>query len=102
MFLGRAVRQALPGFRLQVQLASLFGRSVKISVKGKMLHMDLRDGAVSSAMFTEGIWEPEETKFLEKNLRPGMVFVDIGAHIGYYTVLASSLVGSTESICVRT
>ncbi len=98
MFLGRAVRQALPGFRLQVQLASLFGRSVKISVKGKMLHMDLRDGAVSSAMFTEGIWEPEETKFLEKNLRPGMVFVDIGAHIGYYTVLASSLVGSTGKV----
>ena len=60
--------------------------------------MDLRDEAVSSAMFTEGIWEPEETKFLEENLRPGMVFVDVGAHIGYYTVLASSLVGSTGKV----
>ena len=98
MSLGRAVRRALPGFRLQVRLASLFGRSVKVSVMGKTLNMDLRDEAVSSAIFAQGVWEPEETRFLEKNLRPGMVFVDIGAHIGYYTVIASGLVGSTGKV----
>jgi FkbM family methyltransferase len=97
-FLGRLLRKVLPEFRLQLRLASLFGRSVKVSVMGKTLNMDLRDWAVSSAMFAEGVWEPEETKFLEKALRPGMVFVDIGAHIGYYTVIASGLVGSTGKV----
>jgi FkbM family methyltransferase len=92
------MRQALPRFRLQTRLASMLGRSVKVSVMGKTFNMDLRDGAVSSTLFAEGIWEPEETAFLEKILRPGMVFVDIGANIGYYTVMASGLVGSTGKV----
>lgn len=98
LFLGRVMRRVLPGFRLQVRLASLFGRSVKVSVRGKTLNMDLRDQAVSSAIFAEGGWEPEETEFVEKNLRPGMVFVDIGANIGYYSVIASSLVGRMGTV----
>lgn len=32
-------------------------------------------------------------KFLMKNLRSGDVFVDVGAHFGYFTLLASKLVG---------
>jgi FkbM family methyltransferase len=83
---------------MKARLAALFGRSVKVSVMGKTLNVDLRDGAVSSAIFADGVWEPEETRFLEKALRPGMVFVDIGAHIGYYTVIASGLVGSTGKV----
>jgi FkbM family methyltransferase len=98
MSLGRVVRRVVPGFRLQARLASLFGRSVKVSVMGRTLNMDLRDEAVSSAIFAHGVWEPEETSFLEKALRPGMVFVDIGANIGYYTVMASSLVGSSGKV----
>jgi FkbM family methyltransferase len=60
--------------------------------------MDLRDWAVSSAIFAEGVWEPEETKFVQQILRPGMVFVDVGAHIGYYTVIASGIVGSSGKV----
>jgi FkbM family methyltransferase len=98
LFLGKAMRQALPGFRLHARLASLFGRSVKVSVMGKTFNMDLRDEAVSATIFKDGIWEPEETEFLGKILRPGMVFIDIGAHIGYYTVIASSFVGGTGKV----
>jgi FkbM family methyltransferase len=65
---------------------------------GKTLEMDLRDEAVSSSIFADGVWEPEETSFIENALRPGMVFVDIGANIGYYTVIASSLVGNTGKV----
>jgi FkbM family methyltransferase len=97
-FLGRLLRKVLPEFRPQVRLAALFGRSVKVSVMGKTLNMDLRDGALSSAIFAEGVWEPEETLFLQKTLRPGMVFVDVGANIGYYTVIAASLVGSAGKV----
>ena len=94
LFVGRCVRRLFPGFRLNRRLASLIGRSVKVSVMGKMLDLDLRDEAVSSAIYVEGVWEPCETSFVEKILRPGMVFVDVGAHVGYYTLLASGIVGS--------
>jgi len=97
-FLGTSIRKLLPRFRLQAHLASLFGRSVKISVLGKMLNMDLRDGALSSTLYANGVWEPEETSFVDKTLQPGMVFVDVGANIGYYTIIASELVGPSGRV----
>jgi len=97
-FLGKTIRKLFPQFRLQAHLASLFGRSVKIPVLGKMLNMDLRDGALSSTLYANGVWEPEETSFVGKTLHPGMVFVDVGANIGYYTVIASELVGRSGQV----
>ena len=40
------------------------------------------------------MYEEEERLFLRKFLKYGMVFVDIGAHHGLYTILASRCVGS--------
>lgn len=40
-----------------------------------------------------GVWEPDVSRVIERNLSPGDVFVDIGANIGYDTLLASSRVG---------
>jgi FkbM family methyltransferase len=39
-----------------------------------------------------GGYEAEMTKFLLSFLKPGMHFVDIGAHIGYFTILAAKAV----------
>jgi FkbM family methyltransferase len=98
LFLGKQMRQLLPAFRLNRHLAWLFGRSIKVSVMGRTLYLDLRDEAVSSSLYSEGIWEPEETAFVEKTLRPGMVFVDIGAHIGYFALMASGIVGNSGKV----
>lgn len=40
-----------------------------------------------------GIWEPEISHLVEQILRPGDTFVDIGANVGYDSLLGSSLVG---------
>lgn len=40
----------------------------------------------------KGQFETAETAFVERWLQPGMIVLDIGAHHGYYTLLASSLV----------
>jgi FkbM family methyltransferase len=39
-----------------------------------------------------GIWEPDITALVRRALAPGDTFVDVGAHAGYFTVLASGLV----------
>jgi len=46
------------------------------------------------AQLRSGAFERAETHFVERILRPGMTALDIGAHHGYYTLLASMLVGS--------
>ena len=45
-----------------------------------------------------GIWEPNLTHWVGWRLKEGDVFVDIGANIGYYTLLASRLVGKTGRV----
>lgn len=40
-----------------------------------------------------GFWEANLTNFLINFLKDGNVFFDIGAHVGYYSILASDLVG---------
>jgi FkbM family methyltransferase len=41
----------------------------------------------------KGIFEQEETELFRKIVKEGDVVVDVGANIGYYTLLASKLVG---------
>src|SRR5262249_48315510 len=40
----------------------------------------------------------ELSRFLLRVLRPGDVFVDVGAHIGYFSILAAKLVGPTGAV----
>jgi FkbM family methyltransferase len=40
-----------------------------------------------------GKYEPETYSFFKKIIKPGMIIVDIGAHIGYFTRLFSRLAG---------
>lgn len=40
-----------------------------------------------------GTWEPHLSAFLRTRLRPGDTFVDVGAHRGAFSLLASGLVG---------
>ena len=51
-----------------------------------------------------GYFEAAELRFVEKFLKPGMCVLDIGAHHGLYTILASKRVGSgwEESLGFRT
>lgn len=49
---------------------------------------------IGRTLLRHGIWEGSTTMFLLKQLKPGNVFVDVGANIGYYTCLAASKVGS--------
>ena len=35
------------------------------------------------------VWEEMETTFVSSNIRPGDVFVDVGANIGYFSMLAA-------------
>jgi FkbM family methyltransferase len=48
---------------------------------------------IPAAIYYFGVWEPNLTEFIQSRLRPGDVFVDVGANIGYYALWASQLVG---------
>jgi FkbM family methyltransferase len=45
-----------------------------------------------------GTWEPNISSWLRSTLRPGDGFIDIGANIGHYSLLASRLVGENGKV----
>jgi FkbM family methyltransferase len=49
------------------------------------------DAFISPYILRDGIWEPCETRALIRLLAADTDFLDIGANIGWYTVLASSI-----------
>ena len=49
-------------------------------------------------LYVFGTWEPSLSGYLRERLRPGDVFVDIGANIGYFTHLAAHIVGGGGSV----
>ena len=44
------------------------------------------------------VWEKLTTDYVKNNLKEGQTFIDVGTHLGYYTVLASKLVGETGHV----
>lgn len=57
-----------------------------------------QDKHVSRRIREEGIWEPYETSLVLSLLQPGDVFVDVGANIGYFSVLAASVIGECGKV----
>ena len=68
-------------------------RAVSVETEWGALFIDAADEVIRPAIDRHGIWEPGETALLLEWLGPSMTFVDIGAHVGYYTILAARRVG---------
>lgn len=93
------MRLLFPRFKFSRLLANLrTDHLVHVTVFGKRLYADSRDNALTSKLLVHGIWEPEETAVLQRYLRAGGVFVDVGANVGYFTVLASAWVGPAGQV----
>lgn len=49
------------------------------------------DDLLQVYLYLFGVWEPNLTHWVRRTLRPGDTFVDVGANIGYFAVLAGRL-----------
>jgi len=54
--------------------------------------------SVSTHIWRYGFFEDDVCLFLLRSLEPGMVFVDVGAHFGFFTLLGSELVGEAGRV----
>ena len=58
----------------------------------------LPPGCPNTYTYLAGLYEPELTRWWIHHLRKGMVVVDVGAYVGYYSIMASTLVGPTGEV----
>lgn len=64
----------------------------QVNVNGALVCLNRNDPVVSGALMLK-VYERKETRFVDDHLKPGSLFIDIGANVGYYTALAMHRVG---------
>ena len=64
---------------------------------GARIGCDPRD-LVQRTILLFGVWEPDVSHVIEHRLKAGEVFVDVGANVGYHTLLAAQRVGPTGRV----
>lgn len=57
------------------------------------MYVDTRDKAISVHLLTEGGWESDTTHLLANIVTAGMKVVDVGANMGYFSLLLADRVG---------
>lgn len=73
-------------------------RAQRVELPEFQMYVRPYDFAVGAVILAKGTWEPQVTREMRPLLRPGAVFVDVGANIGYFTLLAASLVGNEGKV----
>jgi len=80
------------------RVASLTDPTVaRTSLEGFDLFVPKAD-AVGGQILTNGTYEPHVTEAIRAALRPGQLFLDIGANVGYFTILAAKAVGPSGQV----
>lgn len=70
-------------------------RSNFIEIGGHKMFLDSRD---SLCLSINGVYEPLETEIIKKEVKSGDIVLDIGAHIGYYTLILAKIVGENGKV----
>jgi FkbM family methyltransferase len=66
--------------------------------RGIRMYLDPKDSVITPTIFETGSWEADETDWFVRTVQPGDTVVDAGANVGYYTLIASRLVGEKGKV----
>ena len=103
----RVLRPALAGLRRRQRVHTplapgappeLPADAVELDTVIGTLWFDGADEHLTPWVRSQGAWEADLMKLLARTLAPDGVFVDVGANVGFHTVLASQLVGPAGTI----
>ena len=69
-----------------------------VDVHGYRMYVPINDPQVGATVYQHQSYEPHIEKFFKDNVRDGDCVIDIGANIGFFSLLAASLVGSKGKV----
>ncbi len=89
---GMSRRQLVWSFLTSLEFRRKFSmrETERVQLDGFAMFVDCSDHAVSSAIINSHSYEPHVTRAIEASLKPDSVFVDIGASIGWFLLLAAA------------
>jgi FkbM family methyltransferase len=69
-----------------------------IETQGQKMYLDSHDMGIAAAALADGSYEQCETNLIKSIVQEGMICADLGAHVGYYTLLMAGRVGAGGKI----
>jgi FkbM family methyltransferase len=72
--------------------------AIATTINGHRLFIDTRDRQLAPHLATRGLWEPWNDRIFKVLLREGDTVVDVGSNVGYFALLAGSLVGASGQV----
>jgi FkbM family methyltransferase len=96
--LKRLIKDPIRTFKFYILAFFSYIKPFKVTSKtfwGDTMAYYLPEG---NAIYYYGFFEANLTNFFINYLQEGDVFVDVGAHVGFYSILASDLVGASGSV----
>ncbi|HZW57363.1 MAG TPA: FkbM family methyltransferase [Nitrososphaerales archaeon] len=92
------IRILRKGATAKNELASMADSPLVEETHGFKILIDPKDKGVSASISLFGAAEPCVTEVFRRITKKGMTVLDIGANIGWYTMLGSSLVGTNGKV----
>lgn len=74
------------------------GRVLLKTADGTKMFVDARDISIAPHLMLDGVWEEWTERVLRQLLEPGHAVVEVGANVGYFTLIAAHEVGATGSV----
>lgn len=72
---------------------------VEIPMAGGQVFRGVLPEAITTAVWRSGVHDSTTTKLVQTLLHAGDTFVDVGAHFGYFSLVADRLIGPRGRVC---
>ncbi|WP_213034895.1 FkbM family methyltransferase [Candidatus Nitrotoga fabula] len=73
-------------------------RALTKTIYGHKIIVDTRDLSLAPHILIDGYWERWITNVFSELILPGMVVLEIGANVGYYSLLAADKIGASGKL----
>lgn len=87
----------LIAIKLYIKLGVIKAKSLPLNFGG-LTFFGMIPEAVSSVIWRFGFFDPKTSYIVSKSLPKGGVFIDVGAHFGYFSLLGSECVGDSGRV----
>jgi len=72
--------------------------TILLDCQGVKMYVDSNDTIIARNLISSGRWEAYETELFCQSIKPHMTILDVGANLGYYSLVAAKILNGTGQV----